>query len=187
MNFPTLSTERLLLRQLNADDAKRTFEQFADDAVTRFYDLPTMTELAQAENLIALHNQRFEQSVGIRWAICLETQPDRVLGSAGLVWKAVNHSAILGYDLHPDSWGHGYASEAVRAIIDVAFNELPPFHLNRIEALTYLDNRASIKLLERIGFQQEGILRQWGFWKGEYHDMRCFSLLRSDLKPDVSP
>jgi ribosomal-protein-alanine N-acetyltransferase len=64
------------------------------------------------------------------------------------------------------------------AILDFGFTE---FGLNRIEAVTMLDNQASIGLLQSLGFQQDGIMREMEFFKDAFHDMRLFSLLRKDF------
>ncbi|NJP19736.1 MAG: GNAT family N-acetyltransferase, partial [Hydrococcus sp. CRU_1_1] len=54
--------------------------------------------------------------------------------------------------------------------------------LNRIEAMVMLENLASMKLLNKLGFSEEGILKEYGFWKGKFHDLRIFSLLKKDYK-----
>jgi ribosomal-protein-alanine N-acetyltransferase len=68
-------------------------------------------------------------------------------------------------------------TEALRSIIGWGFHSLK---LNRIEAMVMIENIASIKLLEKSGFLEEGILREYGFWKGKFHDLRLFSLLKKD-------
>ena len=73
-------------------------------------------------------------------------------------------------------------SEALGAAINFGYSDDFFFFLNRIQALTNLDNFASGALLRKLGFQEEGILRQFGHWKGESHDLKVFSLLRDEMK-----
>lgn len=51
---------------------------------------------------------------------------------------------------------------------------------NRISATVMLDNIASMKLLDKLGFEEEGVLREYGFWKGEFHDLKMFALLKKE-------
>ena len=91
-------------------------------------------------------------------------------------------NAVVGYDLLPMLWGNGYATEAIRAIIQAAFaGGLPCGLLNRIQADTVPGNDASEALLLRLGFKEEGLRRESGYWKSAYHDLKCFGLLRSEF------
>lgn len=65
-------------------------------------------------------------------------------------------------------------------MLDYCFVNDLPFLINRVAATTDLDSQRSINLLKRLGFSEEGVLRQYGFWKGKPQDVRMFSLLRSD-------
>ena len=91
-------------------------------------------------------------------------------------------NAVIGYDLLPSFWGKGYTSEAVIKIVDVAFlGELPCGVLNRIQGDTVPGNGASESLLLKVGFQEEGIRRQSGYWKNKFHDLKCFGLIKSEF------
>lgn len=167
------------------------FAIFADARVTEFYDLDTFTHLEQAEQIVAsrMQSNTDPNSGQLRWAICLSGAPDTVIGSCGFhSCNSAFHSIQIGYELHTDFWGKGYALEAVRAMLDFCFTSDIPFHVNRVVATTDLDSHRSIALLRKLGFSEEGVLRQYGFWKDRFHDVRLFSLLREDwLNPEVSP
>lgn len=93
------------------------------------------------------------------------------------------HNAVIGYDLSPESWGNGYATEAVRAMIQAGFTgKLPCGPLHRIQADTVPGNHASEALLHRLGFKEEGLRRESGYWKNAFHDLKCFGLLQSEFK-----
>lgn len=175
-SFPEIETERLLLRELLPEDAPAIFRLFSSPLVTRYYDLDNYEEMAQALELIDFFDESFELERSIRWGI--ERKRDgAVMGTCGYVWLR-RFRGEIGYDLHPDYWRNHYMTEALDAILEFGFNE---FELNRIEALTMLDNVASGALLRKLGFQEEGILRQHDFFKGHFHDMRLFSLLREEF------
>jgi ribosomal-protein-alanine N-acetyltransferase len=174
--FPVLKTTRLTLRELRDDDADAVYALFSHPAVVRFHDLDLFTERAQADAFIVRMRQRFAHRTGIRWAIV--RADDRVIGTGGFNrWRPDDRVAYVGYDLAFDAWGQGIMPEALRAMIRFAFERLS---VNRIEAETELDNTASMRVLAKCGFQAEGVLRQRYFWKGAFHDMRMFALLRHE-------
>jgi ribosomal-protein-alanine N-acetyltransferase len=90
-------------------------------------------------------------------------------------------SSVIGYDISRDFWGKGYATEALREIIKLAFSGgLPCGVLNRIQGDTVPGNSASEAVLIKLGFKQEGLLRESGHWKGHFHDLKCFGLIKSE-------
>lgn len=173
--FPEIETDRLLLREILPEDAPAIFRLFGDEQVTRYYDLATYTDLRQAEELVDFFDESFELERAIRWGI--ERKADgALLGTCGYVWLRQFRGEI-GYELHSDFWRQGYMSEAIDAILDFGYTELG---LNRIEALVMQENTASAAMLESLGFRQEGVLRQHDFFKGAFHDMRLFALLKEE-------
>ncbi|BDY05193.1 GNAT family protein [Ferrimonas sp. YFM] len=183
MLFPRLSTTRLELTEIKSnDDVDNLFALFAHDSVVEYYDLSPLTELSQATKLIELFHRRIENGDGIRWAIRLK-QHGALIGTCGFnSWCLRSKSAVIGYDLHPDFWGQGYMNEALGAAIAAAFSgKLACGELNRIQADTVPGNLKSESVLKKLGFQEEGLRRQAGFWKERYFDLKCFGLLRSDV------
>lgn len=183
IEFPTLVTERLLLRKFVSSDANAVYEIFSNDKVTEFYDLETFTNPDQATNFVTTRISLCEEGVkrAFRWAICLKSEPHIVIGSCGFhsVNKAFS-SIEIGYELNESYWGRNLAFEAVDAMLDYCFTENFPFPINRVTASTNLDSTRSIKLLSKLRFTEEGILRQYGYWKNKFHDVRLFSILRSE-------
>jgi ribosomal-protein-alanine N-acetyltransferase len=175
--FPVLKTERLVLREIILKDATAIFKIFADPHVTRYYDVETFTEPQQAREYIQRVRERWEQEQAIRWGITNQ-QSERVMGTCGFNgWNFYNRSASLGYDLATEYWGRGIMTEALHAVIYYGFEVM---ELNRIQALAFPANTASIRVLEKLGFQSEGLLRECTFWHNKFQDLRCFSLLRRD-------
>lgn len=181
VNFPELETSRLTLTALVEGDAQAIFDLFSDELVIEYYDLEAFSDLSQATKLIALFQSRFEQGLGIRWAIRLK-DTNQLVGTCGFnSWNANMKNAVIGYDLMSSHWGKGFTTEAVHCIVQAAFSgELPCGKLNRIQGDTVLGNIASESLLLKVGFKEEGIRRQSGFWKNQFHDLKCFGLIQSE-------
>lgn len=168
-----LSTTRLELRPLEKGDLEDILSIFSNPEVTTYYEVETMTEPAHAERLL----DHFI-SIG-RLGISLKGESG-VIGSCGLF--AVNqeyYSASLGYDLARQYWGRGIMTEALQALLGQGFFSMG---LNRINALSYPDNAASISVLKKLGFKTEGVMREFGFWKGGFHDMALHALLKREWR-----
>jgi RimJ/RimL family protein N-acetyltransferase len=103
------------------------------------------------------------------------------IGWCGLTrWNPDYRSASLGYCLSDAAWGHGYATEAARALLRWAFDTLD---LNRVQAETDTRNLASARVLEKVGFVREGMLREDCIVNGEVSDSWVFGLLRREWRP----
>lgn len=177
--FPKLETTRLLLDQITQADAETVLSIFSDSEVTRYYDL-TFTELYEAQQLIEDDAQRFIDDRNLRWGV-RDKSDNRLLGGCGVNrFEPSNHVAVIGYEFAKQHWGQGYAGEAVAKVIEYLFMNQCNHTVNRIEAYTMIGNRGSEVVLERLGFQCEGLLRQHGYWQGGYHDLKLYSLLRND-------
>lgn len=175
-HFPELKTDRLVLRELLLSDTLDIYQIFASNEVTYHYDLETFSEVDQARELVERQSKRFEHGEGIRWGIAQKSD-NIIVGTCGYRFSA-NSQGEIGYDLAFPYWRRGIMSEALTAMFDFGFETLK---LHRIQALVMVNNVASAKLLSKLGFHEEGILREYAFFKGQYHDLRCFSLLSSDF------
>jgi ribosomal-protein-alanine N-acetyltransferase len=133
--------------------------------------------MEQATKLIERMSNRFERKEAIRWGIARKADPT-LIGTCGFTLMP-SFRGGLGYDLARDYWRQGIMTEALSAILQFGFEKLG---LNRVEALVMLENTASVRLLRKLGFQEEGILREYAFFKGQFHDLRSFSILKNDDK-----
>lgn len=175
ISFPELETERLLLRQATQADAQAIFAVFSDSQVTQFHDLDTLTQIEEAIAIIERRVKGFENGRGIRWAIARKAD-NYLMGSCGFTWDRQTHSAEVGYELASQFWKQGIMSEALQAILKYAFEKIG---LEFVIADIMLENIASRILLEKLGFQSQGTLKQQGFWKGKYHDLERFRLIKA--------
>jgi [ribosomal protein S5]-alanine N-acetyltransferase len=177
-NFLRLETKRLILRQITPSDAHSLWQVFGDEAVAEYYDLDAFTEVAQAERLIARMNDRYSRGEAQRWGITLKSDRDIVIGTCGFThFERRSFRGEIGYDLMRVHWGQGIMPEAVGAVARHGFENLD---LNRIDALVIPGNDASARVLEKVGFQREGVLREYGFWKNRFWDLQMFALLKRE-------
>ncbi len=174
--FPLLETERLILRELRPEDAEAVFRILSDAEVVRYYD-PLMTHLEQAQRSIERHRARFENNEGIRWGITIKDE-DTIVGNCGFFRDKDNFSAALSYVLAKSSWNKGFMTEALEAIVAFGFEH---YQLHRIEAHVARPNLASVRVLQKLGFQEEGLLRESLFENNRFHDEKVFALLKSDF------
>ncbi|MEH2004409.1 GNAT family N-acetyltransferase [Nostoc sp.] len=171
-SFPQLETERLFLRETTLHDAEAIFAVLSDPGVTKFHDLETFTSITEAIALIERRAKRFERGDGIRWGIARK-QDNVLIGSCGFTWNPQEHAAEVGYELASTFWRQGIMSEAVSTILQFGFKKMG---LRFVVAQVMLDNIASKKLLEKLGFHSQGVLKQYGFFKGQFHDLEQFVL-----------
>ena len=92
----------------------------------------------------------------------------------------IRRCAGIGYWVRKSSWGEGIASEAAAGVVELAFGRLS---LHRLEAHVALENKVSQRVVEKLGFEREGVARQSEFVDGRYLDHIQYSLLRSDSSP----
>jgi len=173
--FPEIETDSLILREILPEDRDAIYAIFSDDEVTRYYDLVTMQRREEAAELIDFFDERFETESMIRWGITRKDD-DVVIGTCGYVMLH-RHRGEIGYDLRRSEWRKGIMTEALDAIIDFGFQDMG---LQRVEALVMPENVASARLLRKLGFTEEGTLRDYDRFKGAFHDMRCLSILKQE-------
>ena len=175
MPVPTLTTDRLVLRQIRGDDAGALYPVLSDPDVMLWWSSGPHQSLAETADYVkvnAAEGQGFHcwaitaagDDVALGWVILIDGKP------------AVKE---IGYILRRDQWGGGIAREAAARVIEYGFAELK---LRRIFADTDPENAGSIGLLERLGFQREGHLRdEWETHIG-VRDSLIFGLLQSEWR-----
>jgi ribosomal-protein-alanine N-acetyltransferase len=177
-SFPEIENPTTVLRRIQANDAKALFAVLPDIEVTRHYDDAAFTDMNQAREQIDAWEHGYRSKRCIRWGIALKDDPT-LIGSCGYYGFHPWHMrGSIGYELNRGYWRRGFMSEALSAIVTLGFEAVG---LNRIEAVVMPENTASIRLLERLGFQSEGVLREFENWgdKG-FPDLQMLSLLRKD-------
>lgn len=173
--FPTLETERLRLKEITQDDAESIFACFSNENVTRYYGIDILENIEQAEKFIEHFSKNYIEKRGIRWGI--ERKGFKgIIGTIGFnVWSPKHRRAEIGYEIHPNYWGKGYAFEAASKVISYGFDSLD---LTRIGAVVFIENNVSNRILEKMGFQKEGTLRGYMYQNGQAQDTYVYSLLK---------
>lgn len=173
-HFPVITTDRLVLRQITDDDAAELFALRSNPVAMKYLDKDPAQSIDDALAFIQRVTDAFANNDGITWAIT-EKNVGRLVGTIGF-WRMdkPHHRAEIGYMLHPDLHGLGLMQEAVTPLLDYALRELK-FHT--IEGQVNPNNRASIRLLERNGFEREAYFRENYFWNGKFSDTAVYSLI----------
>lgn len=173
----TLTTLRLNLRPLCHEDVCPLFAMWSDAAAMRF-SFPAMTGLDQATDRITRLLKKSSQGEDLICAVELRTTGE-VLGTCMLFHADEQcQRAEIGFSLQRAHWRNGYMNEAASMLIEHAFDTL---NLRRIEADIDPRNVASARLLERLGFVREGLLRERWIVGDEVSDSALYGLLESDL------
>lgn len=172
--FPTLRTERLLLRKLLPSDAEALFALRGDERVMRHIARPRPGSVEDIHALLAVIEGDRQRGAGITWAMSLADAP-ALIGTIGYYrLKLEHHRGEVGYMLSPVHWGKGLMSEAMNAVLAQGFKG---FGFHSIEGRIDPRNTASRRVLERAGFVQEALFREDCYWQGEFLDSAVFSLL----------
>lgn len=177
--IPTLPTEHLLLRPVTRADEQPLIAMHTSARVLRYWDSPPWpaAEPERATAFVERSARMAAEEGGVRVAI--QRRADgRFLGWCSLSqWNPTYRSASLGLCLDEPAWGLGYATEAAGALLDWAFEELD---LIRVQAEVDTRNAACVRVLEKLGFSREGMLRQNCIVAGEVSDSYVYGLLREE-------
>ena len=163
-----LLTSRLLLRDFVPDDWPAVLAYQRDPRYLRLYEWTKRSE-EDVRAFVAMFVAQQQERPRTRFQLAITRRDDgRLIGNCGIRLAApAAHRAEIGYELAPDEWGHGYATEAARAIVQFGIAELG---VTRLEAWTVADNGASARVLTKLGFVAEGRLPQYHYYKGRHWD-----------------
>lgn len=175
---PVLRSERLLMRAVCDKDVDDVFEIYSDEKALQYFAREPLRDRAEAERMVAENFAWDEDPAARFWAVCL-ADSDRMIGSFTLFHiSESNRRAEIGYILNRAFWGQGYASEALKRMIEFCFDDL---NLARLEADVDPENAGSLKLLDRHGFEREGYLRRRWLIRGTWYDSVMFGLVKPGL------
>jgi len=174
----TAETERMRLRSYTDDDFDAFFDLHRREDVARF--LPWHPRDEQAAREALARHQRLTVEVddqGVTLA-AFDKATDRLVGDFVLILRSVEHRrGEVGYVLHPDFAGRGLATEGARVMLDIAFEQL---QLRRVIGRIDARNRASARVLAKLGLRHEAHLVQNELFKGEWTDADHFAILREE-------
>jgi ribosomal-protein-alanine N-acetyltransferase len=178
-HFPEIVLDNIVLRQLSEADVPYYFNYLSDPLVNKFIsdnDIPK--DLAQAKVELRYWQDLFPTKRSIYWGIAKKNN-NQLIGTCGFnLWSILHGRVEISYDLSRKEWNRGIMSKAIRGVCDYAFITMK---VKRIQATVATDNAASIRVLEKLGFKQEGVMRSYAALHGIQKDFYLYSLLSSDL------
>lgn len=176
-------TDRLILKILKPEYAhmvldfynrdRELFEKYETERLPDFYTAAHHQKLLRYE-----YNAAIKQTT-IRYYVFLKEDPSSIIGTVCLhdVSKFYYNSAEIGYKFSSRYHHKGYATEAIKCCLDIAFFNL---NLNRITAMVCVGNDSSVHILEKIGFTLEGTCREYLYLGGQMKDHYLYSMLKHD-------
>lgn len=173
-----ITTARLLLRDFTADDWPAVLAYQSDPRYLRYYAWTSRSE-AEVRAFVQLFLDQQVQQPRLKYQFAI-VLPDegRLIGNCGIRRQTIDATeADMGYELAPDYWGRGYATEAARALVAFGFGTLG---VHRISAHCIAENTASAHVLEKLGMRREGHLRETAFFKGRWWDTLIYGMLDRD-------
>lgn len=177
--FPIIETRRLILREVTTEDADDLFTYLSDKDVVKHMGLEPYQTVKDVMDEIRWYHSIRKEGTGIRWGITLKDSGE-VIGSCGFLNRLTKHYRTeVGFELSKEYWGKGIVSEALEAVVKYGYQH---FQLERIEALIVPANLSSQKLVEKLGFKREGLLRHYEYTCGKFDDLYMYSIIKKDYQ-----
>jgi len=175
-----ITTARLHLREFTFDDWSAILDYQQDPRYLSYYEWAERTTAdAQAFVQLFLDFQAVQPRTKFQLAITLKTT-GQLIGNCGLRLKSANAiEADIGYELSPDHWSSGYATEAAQAMVNLGFTQ---FRLHRISSWCIADNEGSMRVLEKVGMNLEGRMRENEYFKNRYWDTLLYAILENEWR-----
>lgn len=176
-----IATPRLRLRAFTRGDVDAIFDyRSREDVALYLFDPPLSREQCALAIQQRVTQTRFDAE-GDKIILAVERAEDGALvGELSLIWRSVEaRQGEVGWIFHPAYQGHGYATEAARALVDMGFAGA---NLHRIFARCDVRNIASWRLMERLGMRREAHFREHGLFKGGWDEEFVYAVLRREWR-----
>jgi ribosomal-protein-alanine N-acetyltransferase len=172
-NFPTLTTERFVLRQFNRMDLENVFKGLSHPEVIKYYGISFDTLEATKEQLTWFRDLE-QNKTGLWWAICNKDDLT-FFGAGGLNdLEKENRKAEVGFWLMPENWGKGIMKEVIPVICNYGFQTLG---LHRIEGFVESDNINCKNGLKKLDFDFEGSMRDCEVKNGKFISLDIYAAI----------
>jgi len=174
-----ITTDRLVLRDFVVDDWPDVLAYQNDERYLRYYAWTGRTE-HEVRAFVQMFLDHQAQQPRRIFQLAITLDGGRVIGNCGIRRKAQNEwEGDIGYELTPEQWGRGYATEAARAMVKYGFEEL---QLHRVSSWCIADNVASARVLEKTGLRLEGRLHENEYFKNRWWDTLLFGVLNGEWR-----
>jgi RimJ/RimL family protein N-acetyltransferase len=176
-----LTTERLLLREFVESDWEAVLAYQQDPLYLRYNEWTSRTE-AEVRGFVQMFLDQQRQAPRIKFQFAVTLKPTgQLIGNCGVRRTAAEaREGDLGYELDPRFWGHGYATEAARAVLGFGFSHLD---LQSISAWCIAENLASARVLEKIGMKLKQRRRDHQYFKGRWWDTLSYAIRFEEWRP----
>ena len=176
--FPILESERLIFRQLKDSDAPEVFKLRSNPDNMKYIPRPLLKNEEEALAMIHMMNGKIAENTDINWAVCIKNT-DKIIGFMGFYrTQAENYRTEIGYMILPEYEGKGYVTEAVKTMLNYAFNSVG-FH--SVDAVIDPDNVGSEKVLLKNGFRKEAHFIENEYFEGKFWDSVHYGMLKKDF------
>ena len=175
-----LTTERLILREFVQSDWEAILAYQQNPRYLRYYEWTGRTpEAVRAFVQMFLDHQEQDPRLKFQFAVTLRSS-GQLIGNCGVRRDAPDaHEGEIGYELDPDHWGRGYATEAARSVLQFGFAQMG---LHRVCAYCVADNTGSAHVLEKLGMRLEGHLREHRYYKNRWWDTLIYAILYDEWR-----
>lgn len=182
--FQLMESQRLFvmpsiqMRNIDIRDAHAYYTLYTAPEVTQY--LPDDMIPKSLNSAIEQMTNLFFRGRNIPYWAVVDQESDLLIGTCGFVNSDFHNKRLeIAYELHPQVWKKGIIHNSVKASLEYAFNKMD---IKRVEAVTVIDNLQSQKVLEKAGFQLEGILRNYKLFRGKMIDVKMFAITEEDYK-----
>ena len=176
--FPILESERLCFRKLTNEDAPEILALRGNPETMQFIPRPLIMDIEGTKTYNSIL-PKIEENLDINWAVTLKGS-DKCIGIMGFYRTQPEHFRTeLGYMITPENWGKGYVTEAVKTLLNFAFNTL---NFHSIEAVIDSRHVASENVLQKVGFEKEAHFKENFYYNNEFTDTVIYGLLKQNYK-----
>jgi ribosomal-protein-alanine N-acetyltransferase len=182
--FPRIETSRLVLRDIKPSDAKNLFSFMSDAETLKNNLMIPHKKIEETDKFITTLKKQYVKKREIRWGITLK-ESDTIIGTIGYFnFYPQDFQAEIGVILGKQHWRGGIMTEALMAALTFGFKKMA---FNRITIFILPTNAAAIRLATKVGFRQEGLLKDCKFLNDRFYDLGVYGLLKKDfLRTPVS-
>lgn len=156
--FPRVETKNLILREMQVNDAKDFFEYYSSEKICRYLDWNGPKNIEEAKEYICVWKKGYEENWILPFAI-VDKSNNKMIGSI-IFSEFMGKRADLGYEISEAYWRKGLMYEALDKLLPIIIRELD---LKRIQSIVFKDNEASKKLLSKLNFYEEGLLKKYSY------------------------
>ena len=185
MKSSAIETPRLILRDLHDSDAEALFFHYRERPENEYMLFGPFRTVDDAKTTVSWACTMQEDGKGFVRAV-EDRESGDLIGVVDFVHQSWSNGAAfrteISYDVSPEYWGQGLATEAVKALVYHVFNSYT--EIIRVEAVVDTRNYRSVRVLLKSGFNLEGILRSYGCRRGVFYDAAMWAMLRSGWEAD---